>query len=67
MDVKRVIEQLKKEYPSKKIIKNIENNPTEIICEIDPTEKHRIYSIAIAVIDQSIPHYHKRQQKYMRC
>lgn len=60
MNVKKVIKQLKKEYPSKKIIKNDENNPTEIICEIDPTEKHSEYGVAIAVIDQSIPHYHKK-------
>lgn len=59
MNVNKVIKQLKKEHPSKKIIKNIDNNPTEIICEIEPTEEHLNYSIAIAVIDQSIPHYHK--------
>lgn len=60
MNVKRVIKQLKNEYPLKKIIKNNDNNPTEIICEIDPTEKHPEYDVAIAVIDQSIPHYHKK-------
>lgn len=60
MNVKEVIKQLKKEYPSRRIIKNSNTNPTEIICEISPTEENPDYSIAIAVIDQSIPHYHKK-------
>ena len=60
MNVRRVIGQLEKDYPSKKIIKNNEKNPTEIVCEIDPIEKHPNYSIAVAIVDQSIPHYHKK-------
>ena len=60
MNVKRIIEKLQKEYPSKKIIKNDEKNPTEIVCEIDPTENHSECSTAIAIIDQLIAHYHKR-------
>jgi len=60
MNVNKVINQLRKEYSLKKIIKNNGENPTEIICEIDPTEKHPQYDYAIAVIDQSIPHYHKK-------
>lgn len=59
MNHKKVIEILKQKYPGKKIIKNNGKSPTEIICEIDPTEKHKNYSVAIFVIDQSILHYHK--------
>lgn len=59
MNIQRVIKELKKQYPGKKIIRNKKTNPTEIICEIDPTEEHRDYSSTIAVIDQSIPHIHK--------
>lgn len=59
MNQKRVIADLEKLYPGKKIIRNKKNNPTEIICEVDPTEEHGDYSIAITVIDQSIPHTHK--------
>jgi len=60
MNVDRIIQQLKKQYPDKKIIKNYNDHPTEIICEIEPSEKHPDYSIAIAVIDQSFPHYHNK-------
>ena len=59
MNYKKVIEILKQKYPGKKIIKNDEKNPTEIVCEIDPTEDHKDHSVVIAVIDRSIPHYHK--------
>ncbi len=33
-------------------------NPTEIICEIDPAHDHTEYSVAIAAILESVPHYH---------
>jgi len=59
MDINAIIEKLKAAYPGKKIILNDKNNLTEIVCEIDPTSLHPNYSIVIAVIDQSIPHYHK--------
>ncbi len=60
MNVKKVIEELQRKYQGKKIIKNIEKNPTEILCEIEPTKDHPEYSETIAVIDKSIPHYHKK-------
>lgn len=53
-----VISKLEHQYPGRKIIKLPENNPSEILCEIDPTENHPDYSIAISVIDRSAPHYH---------
>lgn len=59
MNEKKIIDVLKKRYPGKKIVKNNEDKPTEIICEIDPTEDHPDYSVAIAVIDKSVPHYHR--------
>ena len=59
MDVKKVISELKKQYPGKKIIPNHKTNPTEIICEIDPSSKHPGYSSLISVIDQTAPHYHE--------
>lgn len=34
-------------------------NPTEIICEIDPTDDHPQKSTAIAVIESSAPHFHR--------
>jgi len=60
MDVNKVINRLKKKYPRKTIIKNDEINPTEIICELDPSKKHPDYGIAISIIDQSLAHYHKK-------
>ena len=53
MDTGKVIKELSKKYPGKKIIKLPEDNPTEIICEIEP-------GFAVAVIDKSEPHFHKK-------
>jgi len=65
MNIKKVIEELNKKYPGKKIIKNNENNPTEILCEVDPSTSHPEYSLAVAVIDKSQQHVHKNStEKY---
>lgn len=58
MRINEVIEELKKTYPGKKIILNDKNNLTEILCEVDPPSKHSAYSVAVSVIDETIPHYH---------
>lgn len=63
MNVQKIINQLKKKYPGKKIIKNNSRNPTEIICEIEPSINHSNYSLAIAVIDKSYPHFHKKTKE----
>jgi len=60
MNLEKIIQKLSKKYPGKDIFNNNEERPTEIICEIDPTINHPEYSIAIAIIDKSIPHYHKK-------
>ncbi|MDP1722904.1 MAG: cupin domain-containing protein [Candidatus Gottesmanbacteria bacterium] len=62
MNVKEVISKLGKLYPGKTIIKNLDNNGivTEIICETEPTQDHPEYSEAIAVIDNSVMHFHKK-------
>ena len=60
MNVKKIIQKLSTKYPGKFILKNNEENPTEIVCEIKPTQDHPDYSIAMAIIDKSIPHYHKK-------
>lgn len=59
MNARKVINELVKKYPGKKIIKNKDRNLTEIICEIDPATEHPEKSIAIAVIDKTDTHYHK--------
>ena len=60
MNKQKVIRQLKSKYPGKLIILNDKANPTEIICEIDPSDKHPDYSVAIAVVDRIKPHYHEQ-------
>ncbi len=60
MKVNQIISQLKQLHPNKNILKNSEINPTEIVCEIEPTQDHPEYSVVVAVIDSSIPHLHKK-------
>lgn len=63
MDADKIIRALKRKYPGKRIFKNIEKQPTEIICEVEPTDEHPEYSVAIAVIDRSVPHYHQKTEE----
>ncbi len=58
MNITDVIEELKKKYPGKKILLNDRQNCSEILCEIQPTAAHPTYSVAISVIDKTLPHYH---------
>jgi len=66
MNTEKVINELSLKYPGKKIIKINEENPTEIICEVDPSSEHPEKSIAIAVINRSEPHYHKKSTEIYR-
>ncbi len=59
MNAGRIKHDLEKLYPGKKIIFLPQDNPTEILCEVDPPSKHPKYSNATAVIDKSAVHYHK--------
>src|SRR3989344_1791252 len=59
MNIKKVVDKLKKDYPGRKIILNDDKNPTEIVCEFQPTSENPNQSAIIAVIDKIIPHYHK--------
>src|SRR3989338_5220876 len=63
MNSKKIIKELKKKYPGKKIIKNNEDNPTEILCEVYPSTNHLEHSLAVAVIDKSFPHIHKKSRE----
>src|SRR3989344_3446540 len=60
MNTKKITEELKKEYPGKNIIFNLEKNPTEILVEVEPASEHPEYSIAISVIDKTEPHTHHK-------
>lgn len=59
MNVTEIIKRLKIRYPGKFIVENkIDGVTTEILCEIEPTFEHSDWSLAVAVIDKSEPHYH---------
>jgi mannose-6-phosphate isomerase-like protein (cupin superfamily) len=55
-----IIKELMEKYPGKTVIKNDIEDPTEILCEVKPTADHPTFSLAIAVIDKSTPHFHKK-------
>jgi len=59
MNVKKTVNELKAEYPGKKIIFDDPKNPSEIIVELEPTRDHPERSLALAVVGKSKPHYHK--------
>jgi len=59
MDTQKIVKEIESKYPGKKIILDPQDNPTEIICEIEPTEEHPEKSVALAVVGWSKPHYHK--------
>jgi quercetin dioxygenase-like cupin family protein len=60
MTATEAIEHFEKAYPGKDIIAMPQANPTEIICEIDPTSEHPEVNIAMAAITESKPHYHNK-------
>ncbi len=59
MNAKAIIETFKRQYPEKNIICLPDDNPTEIICEVDPSSEHPNHNRAIAAIRISKPHYHR--------
>lgn len=60
MNSQKVIQELQQKYPGKKIICLPENNPSEIICEIEPVSEHPDYSVVVSVIDKTAVHYHQK-------
>lgn len=63
MNITNVIEELKKKYPGKRILLNDRKNCTEILCEIEPTALHPSHSVAVAVIDNTIDHFHDTSEE----
>ena len=59
MNVQKVVDELKREYPGKNIILNDSDNPTEIICEIEPANLNPDKSVAVAVLNSNIKHSHE--------
>jgi quercetin dioxygenase-like cupin family protein len=60
MNSQKVVRELGKKYPGKVVFPNNEKNPTEILCEVEPASDHPRYSLAVSVIDKSLPHFHKK-------
>ena len=58
MNVQKVFEELKRKYPGKNIIINDPDNPTEVICEIEPASLNPERSVSVAVLDGKIKHFH---------
>jgi mannose-6-phosphate isomerase-like protein (cupin superfamily) len=66
MNVEKVIAELAVKYPGKRIVQKGKDSVTEIICEIEPAATPDAPSRAVAVIDSSEPHYHKKTTEYYR-
>lgn len=60
MNVHKVIAELEGKYPRAKILCLPKKSPREIICEVEPTSQHPKYSKAIAIIEKSAPHLHRK-------
>ncbi|OGM32763.1 hypothetical protein A3D00_02125 [Candidatus Woesebacteria bacterium RIFCSPHIGHO2_02_FULL_38_9] len=58
MNIQKVVGELKKLYPGKNIIFNDPDNPTEIICEVEPGNLTPDRSVIIAVLEGSVSHIH---------
>lgn len=58
MNKEKVIKELKEKYPEANLFLNNEDNPTEIVAEIEPKNGK-----AIAVIDKSISHVHNHTEE----
>lgn len=60
MTAAKVIEYFRRQYPGKNIVALPQDDPTEIICEVDPSMTHPDFNVAIAAVKQSTPHYHRK-------
>lgn len=60
MNAAEVITYFSSEYPGKNVVTLPPQDPAEIICEIEPATDHPEYSVAIAAIQESLPHVHRK-------
>lgn len=60
MNTQKIVKELYTKYPGKEIVLDPSENPTEIICELEPTSDHPERSTALAIVGKSKPHYHKK-------
>lgn len=59
MDIKKVIDDLRSQYPNKKIFVTNEGEYQEIVCEIEPSSITPARSVAVAVVGKNKAHMHK--------
>lgn len=65
MDIAKIVDELKKEYPGKEIVLNDPNNPTEIYCLLEPADWNPDKNETIVVFDGKLKHPHGfRNQTY---
>ncbi|OGK11457.1 hypothetical protein A2954_06300 [Candidatus Roizmanbacteria bacterium RIFCSPLOWO2_01_FULL_37_12] len=60
MKKRAIVKELKEKYPNKNIVLIPPENPSEILCEIDPTSLHPEKSTVIAIVGKAAAHYHKK-------
>ncbi len=58
MTLSEVCAYFQADFPDANLVKLPKYNPTEIICEIDPTSDHPGYSIALSALSATAPHKH---------
>lgn len=59
MEQAAIVKELEAKYPGARIKQLPPETPSEIVCEYNHDEGHPDWSLAVAVIDRSAPHYHK--------
>lgn len=59
MDAQKIVDELKILYPQKKIYFDKEENPTEILCELEGKDLNPERSVYVAVIDKKVTHNHR--------
>jgi mannose-6-phosphate isomerase-like protein (cupin superfamily) len=59
MNVQKVVKELREKYPGKNIILNPPENPTEIVCELEPATENPQKSVAVAILDNTFKHSHR--------
>lgn len=65
MNVQKVVEELKRQYPDKEIIVNDPDTPTEIYCLVEPADWNPDKNKVIVVFDGKVKHPHGyRKQSY---
>lgn len=60
MTADEIVASLSNEFPNKNILRNSEQDTSEILCEAEPSSLHPEYSEAIVYIKSSTPHIHTR-------